>query len=295
MEIQTTTCKLCPRACGIDRSRGEKGYCGMGDTILVSRCAPHLWKEPPISGTCGSGTVFFTGCSLRCIFCQNAVISRELKGTPVRQDELCQMILSLASTGVHNINLVTPSHYTGQLIPVLEKVRQQINLPIVWNSSGYETVDSLRRLEGLVDVYLPDFKYISSDLSSSYSAAADYAEVATQAVLEMYRQVGKPVFDHEGIMKKGMIIRHLILPGCRKDALDVVRHLASILPADGFKLSLMRQYTPEFARHTPYKNLHRRLTDFEYQSVVEEALRLGLDGYTQGKDSATATFTPDFD
>lgn len=295
MEIQTTTCKLCPRACGIDRSRGEKGYCGMGDTILVSRCAPHLWEEPPISGTCGSGTVFFTGCSLRCVFCQNAVISRELKGTPVRQDELCQMILSLASTGVHNINLVTPSHYTGQLIPVLEKVRQQINLPIVWNSSGYETVDSLRRLEGLVDVYLPDFKYMSSDLSLSYSAASDYAEVATQAVLEMYRQVGKPVFDHEGIMKKGMIIRHLILPGCRKDALDVVRHLASILPADGFKLSLMRQYTPEFARHTPYKNLHRRLTDFEYQSVVEEALRLGLDGYTQGKDSATAAFTPDFD
>ena len=240
MENQTTNCKLCPRACGIDRSRGEKGYCGMGDTILVSRCAPHLWEEPPISGTCGSGTVFFKGCSLRCVFCENAVISRELKGTPVRQDELCQMILSLASTGVHNINLVTPSHYTGQLIPVLEKVRQQINLPIVWNSSGYETVDSLRRLEGLVDVYLPDFKYMSSDLSLSYSAASDYAEVATQAVLEMYRQVGKPVFDHEGIMKKGMIIRHLILPGCRKDALDVVRQLASLLPADGFKLSLMR-------------------------------------------------------
>lgn len=295
MEIQTTTCKLCPRACGIDRSRGEKGYCGMGDTILVSRCAPHLWEEPPISGTCGSGTVFFTGCSLRCVFCQNAVISRELKGTPVRQDELCQMILSLASTGVHNINLVTPSHYTGQLIPVLEKVRQQINLPIVWNSSGYETVDSLRRLEGLIDVYLPDFKYMSSDLSLSYSAASDYAEVATQAVLEMYRQVGKPVFDQDGLMKQGLIVRHLILPGCRKDSLEVVRHLAEILPADGFKLSLMRQYTPEFARHTPYKNLHRRLTDFEYQSVVEEALRLGLDGYTQGKDSATAAFTPDFD
>lgn len=204
------------------------------------------------------------------------------------------MILALTEQGVHNINLVTPTHYTEQLIPVLEKVKPKINIPIVWNSSGYEAVSALRRLEGLVDIYLPDFKYMSSDLSASYSKAPDYAQVATEAVLEMYRQVGMPTFDEKGLMKKGLIVRHLILPGCRKDSMEVVRHLADILPSDGFKLSLMRQYTPEFALHTPFKNLHRQLTDFEYSSVMDEALRLGLDGYMQGKESATTKFTPDF-
>ncbi len=288
------SCVQCPRRCGTQRTDASSGFCRMPSDIYVARCAPHLWEEPPISGSRGSGTVFFSGCNLRCVFCQNAVISREGKGQPVTQDQLISMIQSLADEGVHNINFVTPTHYTEQLIPVLEKVRPQLKIPVVWNSSGYENVDSLRRLEGLVDIYLPDFKYMSTELSTSYSKAPDYAEVATRAVLEMYRQVGKPVFDGQGLMTRGMIIRHLILPGCRKDSIEVVRHLAEILPVDGFKLSLMRQYTPEFACHTPYKNLHRRLTDFEYQSVVEDALRLGMDGYTQGKDSASAKFTPIF-
>ena len=288
------SCVQCPRRCNTSRSQDPAGFCRMPSDIYVARCAPHLWEEPPISGTQGSGTVFFTGCNLRCIFCQNAVISRDRKGSPVTQEELRHMILSLAEQGVHNINLVTPTHYTEQLIPVLKKIRPQLKIPVVWNSSGYETVDSLRRLDGLVDIYLPDFKYMSKELSTSYSKAPDYAEIATNAVMEMYRQVGNPVFDQDGLMKQGLIVRHLILPGCRKDSIEVVRHLAQILPADGFKLSLMRQYTPEFASHTPYKNLHRRPTDFEYQSVVEEALRLGLDGYTQGKDSATVNYTPDF-
>lgn len=288
------SCNQCPRRCTAQRTSGSLGFCSMPMDVYVARCAPHLWEEPPISGTRGSGTVFFTGCNLRCVFCQNAVISRDRKGLPVTEDELCRMILALAEQGVHNINLVTPTHYTEQLIPVLERVKPQMNIPILWNSSGFETVDALRRLDGLVDIYLPDFKYMSSELSAAYSKAPDYAQVATEVVLEMYRQVGKTRFDENGLMKRGMIVRHLILPGCRRDSLEVVRHLAKILPADGFKLSLMRQYTPEFALHTPYKNLHRRLTDFEYTSVVEEALRLGLDGYTQGKESATAKFTPDF-
>ncbi len=287
-------CFQCPRRCGIRRTEGSLGFCRMPSDIYVARCAPHLWEEPPISGTHGSGTVFFTGCNLRCVFCQNAVISRDRKGAPVTEADLCRMILDLAEKGVHNINLVTPTHYAEQLIPVLEKIRPQLKIPVVWNSSGYENVDVLRKLEGLVDIYLPDFKYMSKALSESYSKAPDYAEIATNAVLEMYRQVGKNVFDENGLMKQGLIVRHLILPGCRKDSMEVVRHLAQILPTDGFKLSLMRQYTPEFALDTPYKNLHRRLTDFEYTSVVDEALRLGLDGYTQGKDSATAQFTPDF-
>ena len=266
----------------------------MPQDIMISRCAPHFWEEPPISGTRGSGTVFFTGCNLKCVFCQNAVISRDHMGEAVSPDLLIQKMLSLAEQGVHNINLVTASHYTEALIPVLEVVKSKLRIPIVWNSSGYESVEALRRLEGLVDIYLPDFKYISTELSAAYSAAPDYAEVASLAVKEMYRQTGKPVFNSEGIMQRGVIIRHLVLPGCRKDSLEVVRHLADLLPKDGFKLSLMRQYTPEFALHTPYKNLHRRVTDFEYTSVCEEALRLELDGYTQGKDSATSDFTPDF-
>ncbi len=266
----------------------------MPETVFVSRCAPHLWEEPPISGTRGSGTVFFTGCNLRCVFCQNAVISRELKGEPVSETELQRRIFSLLEAGVHNINLVTPTHYTVPLARLLEKIKPQIPVPILWNSSGYESVEALTVLDGLIDIYLPDFKYMSSELSAAYSGAADYAEVATAAVREMYRQVGNPVFDENGLMKRGLIVRHLVLPGCRKDAIAVVRHLSESLPKDGFKLSLMRQYTPEFAMYTPYKNLQRRVTDFEYTSVVEEALRLGLDGYTQGKDSATARFTPDF-
>ncbi len=287
-------CDICPRHCRVERRETGTGFCRMPEDIYVARCAPHLWEEPPISGTRGSGTIFFTGCNLRCVFCQNAVISRDRKGSPVTEEALFRMMLDLAETGVHNINLVTPTHYTEQLIPVLEKVKPRLHIPIVWNSGGYESVDTLRLLEGLVDIYLPDFKYMSRELSSSYSGAPDYADVATEAVLEMYRQVGSPVMDEQGIMQKGLVVRHLVLPGCRKDSLEVVRHLANILPADGFKISLMRQYTPDFAMNTPYKNLHRRLTDFEYTSVAEEVLRLGLDGYTQGKDSATAKFTPDF-
>ena len=286
-------CRQCPRNCGTDRKRAC-GFCGMPKDIWISRCAPHLWEEPPISGTRGSGTVFFTGCNLKCVFCQNAEISRDHLGEAITPEALTERMLSLAKEGVHNLNLVTATHYTESLIPVLKAVRAQTDIPIVWNSSGYESVAVLRRLEGLVDIYLPDFKYIASELSSAYSSAPDYAEVASDALTEMYRQTGSPVFDRDGIMRRGMIVRHLVLPGCRKDSIEVVRHLARLLPTDGFKLSLMRQYTPEFALHTPYKNLHRRVTDFEYTSVVEEALRLGLDGYTQGKDSATSHFTPDF-
>ncbi|MBE6585245.1 MAG: 4Fe-4S cluster-binding domain-containing protein [Ruminococcaceae bacterium] len=294
MYKEVSCCRNCPRRCSAKRNAEQVGYCGMTKEIYISRCAPHLWEEPPISGMKGSGTVFFTGCNLRCVFCQNAVISRDHKGEIVTGEELCRNILSLADEGVHNINLVTPTHYTEQLIPVLKKVKPHLDIPIVWNSSGYESVEALRGLEGLVDIYLPDFKYMSDELSSAYSSAPDYAQTATHAVLEMYRQVGKPIFNSNGLMKRGMIIRHLVLPGCRKDSIAILHHLADILPPDGFKLSLMRQYTPEFALHTPYKNLHRKVTDFEYTSVLEEAVSLGLDGYSQGKDSATAQFTPSF-
>lgn len=289
------SCRLCPRHCGVDRTNGQTGVCGMPDTLYISRCAPHMWEEPPISGTRGSGTVFFTGCNLRCVFCQNRTISREGVGYPVTEDELVYKILDLQEQGVHNINLVTPTHYTEQLARVLETVKPRLQIPVVWNSSGYESVEALRMVEGLVDIYLPDFKYLSPELAASYSAAPDYPDRATEAVQEMYRQVGKVTFDHDGLMTRGMILRHLVLPGCRADSMAVLRHIAAILPSADIRVSVMRQYTPDFAMDCPHKNLHRRLTDFEYTSVLDEADRLGLEGYSQGKEAASKAFTPDFE
>lgn len=290
-----TSCRLCPRRCGVDRVSGQIGVCGMPNTLYISRSAPHMWEEPPISGTRGSGTVFFTGCNLRCVFCQNRTISREGVGYPVTEKELTDKILELQDMGVHNVNLVTPTHYTAQLARVLEKIKPRLHIPVVWNSSGYESVDALRLVEGLVDIYLPDFKYLSPELAKAYSAAPDYADVATEAVKEMYRQVGMFVLDADGIMTRGMILRHLVLPGCRADSMAVLRHIADILPSAHIRVSIMRQYTPDFAMDCPHKNLRRRVTDFEYTSVLDEATRLGLDGYSQGKDAADKVFTPDFE
>ncbi len=289
-----TACRLCPRNCGVNRGEGKVGVCGMTDTLYISRCAPHMWEEPPISGTRGSGTVFFSGCNLRCVFCQNRTISREGVGHPVTEDELITKMLDLQEQGVHNINLVTPTHYTAQLARLLEKLKPRLHIPVVWNSSGYESVEALRMVDGLVDIYLPDFKYMSPELAASYSAAPDYADRATEAVREMYRQVGK-YRESNGLAEKGVIIRHLVLPGCRADSMAVLRHIADILPADDIRISVMRQYTPDFAMDCPHKNLHRRVTEFEYTSVLDETARLGLEGYSQGKDAASKAFTPDFE
>ena len=180
------SCALCPRRCGVDRTAGQVGVCGVTDTLRVARIAPHMWEEPPISGSRGSGTVFFTGCSLRCIFCQNRTISREGMGKTYTEEELTAAILSLRDQGVHNINFVTPTHYTSTIARILERIKPTLGIPVVWNCGGYESVETLRLLEGLVDIYLPDFKYFSPDLSRDYSAAPDYPERATEAVLEMF-------------------------------------------------------------------------------------------------------------
>lgn len=292
--LTVSPCNLCPRACGARRTAGQIGVCGMPDSIHVSRIAPHLWEEPPISGARGSGTIFFTGCNLRCVFCQNRTISREGVGRPITPEELADRMLDLQEQGVHNINLVTPTHYTAQIARVLEKVKPRLQIPVVWNSSAYESVEALRRVEGLVDVYLPDFKYYSPDLSAAYSAAPDYPERATEAVLEMYRQVGN-YREQDGLAVSGLIVRHLVLPGCRSDSMAVLRHIAEILPPADIRVSVMRQYTPDFALDCPHKNLRRRVTEFEYTSVLDEAARLGLDGFSQGKDAADKAFTPTFD
>lgn len=288
-------CMLCPRQCGADREAGEMGVCGVGDRFRVARAAPHVWEEPSISGSRGSGTVFFSGCPLGCVFCQNSALSREGYGAEVDDGELERIILSLAESGVHNINLVTPTHFTHRLIPLLDRLKPRLSIPVVYNCGGYERVETLRALEGLVDVYLPDFKYASSSLARSYSAAPDYPEVAAAALVEMHRQRGAVRFDGEGMMVSGVMVRHLVLPGERRDSEAVLRRIAELVPVEDIRLSLMRQYTPDFVDGEKYPRLARRLTSFEYQSVVRVADELGFDGYTQDKSSAEAAYTPDFD
>ena len=235
MEVKRA-CSDCPRGCGANRSE-RTGFCGVTEDMYISRVALHPWEEPPVSGIRGSGTVFFAGCSLRCVFCQNKKISRGASGRVYSEDELIRSMLELCDKGAHNINLVTPTHYVSALARVLEKVKPLLRIPVVWNSGGYESVESLKRLEGLVDVYLPDLKYYSPELSERYSAAPDYFAVASKAIAEMYRQTGDVVLvsetatDKDGeekraeLIKKGVIVRHLVLPSCRKDSVRVVEEL----------------------------------------------------------------------
>lgn len=292
-------CNICPRKCNIDRSGSERGFCSEGDGLCVARIAPHFFEEPPISGTRGSGTVFFCGCSLRCVFCQNKDISRQNgHGQPISDSELYESILKLQNSGVHNINLVTPTHFADRLIPLLERLRAtgDLNIPVVYNSSGYESVDTLKRLDGLIDIYMPDFKYFSDEIAKRYSAAPDYRKTASAAISEMLAQRGRYRYSENepDILASGVIVRHLVLPSHREDSKNVLRHLASIIEPSDVLISLMSQYTPDFAMDTPYKNLHRRVTSFEYSSVCDLATELGFEGFMQSKSSAVADFTPDF-
>ena len=292
-------CRLCPRECGADRSNGKTGYCGESDTLRVARIAPHFFEEPVISGTRGSGTVFFSGCSLGCVFCQNRDISRRGgSGREITERELYDAILALQESGVHNINLVTPTHFLHRLIPLLQRLKAsgELRIPVVYNTSGYERLDTLRMLDGLVDIYMPDFKYFSPALAKKYSSAPDYPAIATEALCEMLSQVGKYRYsDSEpNILASGLIVRHLVLPSCKADSISALEHIAAILPPQDILLSLMSQYTPDFALDTPHKELHRRVTTFEYQKVVERAEALGFEGFIQSKEAASARFTPDF-
>ena len=286
-------CTLCPRRCEVDR-RVARGRCGMPEEIVVARAAPHFGEEPPVSGQKGSGTVFFSGCSLGCVFCQNAAIRGENTGKMLSVSQFGDLLLRLADTGVHNINLVTGTHYTEKIAAALAAVKPRLGIPVVWNSGGYETVESLSLLEGHVDVYLPDFKYLSPTLADVCAHAPDYAEVAAAAIAEMFQQVGPCRFDEAGLLTRGLLVRHLVLPGQRQDSLAVLRRLAALLPVADVRLSLLWQYTPDFLPADAPAFLSRRVTRFEYQSVCEAALSLGFIGYSQGKDSATAAWTPDF-
>lgn len=289
-----TSCTLCPRNCRANRASGGSGYCGMSDTVQLARASLHMWEEPCISGTNGSGTVFFTGCNLKCVFCQNHAIAIAQKGMPVTPERLAELFLLLQDKGAHNINLVTPSHYVPGIVKALTLAKNQgLTLPIVYNTSGYDSVSSLAMLDGLIDIYLPDFKYVSHHLSKCYSHAADYFEVAGRALAEMHRQVGPPVFDGD-LLKKGIIVRHLLLPGCTEDSKAVIRYLYETYHDDIF-ISIMNQYTP-LPQVASYPELNRKVTVEEYDEVVNFAIDLGVEqGFIQEGDTADESFIPDFD
>lgn len=292
MNEKYSQCKLCPRGCGIDRY-SSVGLCGSGAKATVSRVSRHMFEEPAICGAGGAETVFFSGCNLRCVFCQNSMISRRSVGKEFEDKELAELFLEVAKSGVSSLDLVTPTHFTPTIASALSMVKDKLGIPVVWNSGGYESRDSLALLRGLVDIYLPDFKYYSPELAAKYSKAPDYRERAEEALTFMYDMLGDAEFDENGMMKKGIIVRHLVLPGCRNDSIALLRRLAEILPVKGIRLSLMSQYTPDFYSGEE-KNLRRRLTTFEYESVRAEALRLGFDGYMQAPLSASAEYTPEF-
>ncbi|MCD7738193.1 MAG: hypothetical protein LUH58_04025, partial [Lachnospiraceae bacterium] len=336
-----------PRNCKADRSVGKVGFCGVPDEIYVARASLHMWEEPCLSGTKGSGTVFFMGCNLKCVYCQNHTIALgttegvqnpkttfqqspvapsffghnfPLHGKKLTLSDLAQVFLRLQQAGAHNINLVTPSHYVPQIRQALLLAKADgLALPIVYNSGGYELPDTLKLLDGLVDIYMPDFKYLSPSLSARYSHAADYPEIAQAALAEMYRQVGKPVFSNtpdrssspgekqaeiatqndacvtEPLMTRGVLVRYLLLPGCLKDGKAVLEYLHTTY-GDNIYISIMNQYTPQSVQLADYPELDRRVTTYEYNSLVDYALTLGIENaYIQEGKTAEESFIPDFE
>ncbi len=306
-DLNNSLCTLCPRECRVHRAQGLKGYCQVsGDCVYIARASLHLWEEPCISGTpemqadpaCpinGSGTIFFSGCNLRCIYCQNHEISDRAAGRPVSISQLSQIMLSLQERGAANINLVTPTHYTDSICLAVTMARQDgLTIPIVYNCSGYEKAETLKSLKGIVDIYLTDFKYMDSEIAGRYSKAPDYPEVASLALQEMYAQHPSCSFDESGMMTEGVIVRHLILPGHTKNAMAVIRHIYETCQ-DNVWFSLMNQYTPVNDIATKAPNLARRVTKREYKKVVDYCLELGMEHvFIQEGDVARESFIPDF-
>lgn len=286
-------CTICPRNCNIDRDK-QAGVCSVGNTLRIGRIAPHMWEEPCISGQKGSGTVFFAGCNLKCVYCQNEKLSRARAGREYSVEDLADEMLKLQEMGVHNINLVTPTHYIPQIVQVLRLAKERgLSLPIVYNTSGYEKVESLRCLEGLVDVYMPDLKYLSSDLAEKYSKAKDYPQVVTEAIKEMYRQAGTPEFDDEGMLKRGVLIRHLVLPGYTEESKAVIKYIYETYQ-DNVYISIMNQYTP-YGDLENFPELQRPLTEEEYEEVVDYAIELGVEnGFIQEGETDSESFIPEF-
>lgn len=289
-------CKLCPRKCNSLRGQGKKGFCGETDKVRIARAALHFWEEPCISGENGSGTVFFTGCTLRCVYCQNHTISGGDVGKEISVERLAEIFLELQRQGANNINLVTPTHFVPQIVEALRISRKQgMHLPIVYNTSGYENLETLELLEGYVDIYLPDFKYLDSEHAKKYSMAEDYPEVVQAAIAEMVRQTGEPIFDENGIIQKGVIIRHLLLPGCLRDGRKIVEYLHKTY-GNKVYMSLMSQYTPlDSLDKKKYPELAKKVKAKAYDNLVDYAIELGVEqAFIQEGDVASESFIPPF-
>lgn len=286
-------CNLCPRQCGVNRSAGQAGFCGVPEAPVVARAAPHYGEEPCISGTRGSGAVFFAGCNLRCVFCQNYALSRGVLGKEITVARLRDICKELRDQGVHNINLVTPGHYARAIVQALDGL--ELGIPVVWNSSGYESVETLRMLEGLVQIYLPDLKYMDSRLAARYSAAADYPEIAKTAILEMFRQTGPFCMDENGILQSGVLIRHLILPEQADNSRRVIDWVSDTFEPGEALFSLMSQYTP-MGKLAAYPELQRTvspaLNDAVYAHLLDSRIE---DGFYQDLEAATGEMIPKFD
>ena len=283
-------CTLCPRECRADRENGQCGFCGVGSKPIVALVAPHYDEEPVISGSHGAGTIFFSGCPLRCVYCQNYDISSDGKGRPLTPYQLSEEYRRLEDIGVHNIEFVTPTHYIDAILESLQYYRPRV--PLIYNSSGYEKVESLRRLDGVIDVYLPDFKYSDNALAKRLSSCPDYVERATDAIAEMIRQTSDTVIE-DGLLKRGVIIRHLVLPSHTKNSIGVLRLIAERFGTQ-VPVSLMSQYLPA-GRAEDYPDINRRITAREYQQVLDELYTLGLDGYAQDMASADKKYIPEWD
>lgn len=291
-----TECTLCPRSCRADREHGQAGVCGVSGTdIWLARAALHYWEEPCISGDSGSGAVFFCGCPLRCVYCQNYEIAHTKGGFAVTVERLSEIFLELQQQGAANINLVTPTHYALQIAEAVKKARKNgLSIPIVYNCSGYESVEALRRLKGIVDIYLTDFKYIEKEPAKRYSGAEDYPEKAKAALAEMVRQQGEAVFSPDGMMKKGVLVRHLLLPNHLKNGKAVVKYLYETY-GNRIYISLLNQYTP-LSQVQSYPELNRKVMKREYESLVSYALELGVEnGFLQEGETAEESFIPSFD
>lgn len=287
-------CTLCPRACHADRLHGARGYCGMDSTVRAARAALHMWEEPCISGDRGSGAVFFSGCGLRCCFCQNREIAIGNCGKEITIERLSDIFLELEQQGAANLNLVTGAHYVPQILLALEKAKSRgLSLPVVYNSSGYESIETLRLLEGYVNVYLPDFKYAEPELAQKFSHASDYPQRAGAAIEEMVRQTGECAFDDEGYIQRGTIVRHLILPGHTKNSIKALEYLHQTY-GDRIYISIMNQYTPVY-HHESFAELNRKVTRREYEKVLDAALALGIEnGFFQEGETAEESFIPIF-
>lgn len=288
-------CTLCPRRCRADRTKGGYGFCGASDKVKTARAALHFWEEPCISGTHGSGTVFFSHCTMKCVFCQNYDISTCNKGRTVTGEELADKFLDLQSQGAHNINLVTPTHFVPQIITALDIAKNKgLTIPIVYNTSGYENTETLKMLEGYIDIYMPDMKYFDDKYAVKYSNAPGYFNIAKNAVREMFRQTGTPIFDENGIMQRGVIVRHLMLPGLLFDSKKIMDYLYNEYK-NNIYVSIMSQYTP-LPHVKNYPELNRRLNPKHYNAMVDYCANLGMENaFVQEGEAADESFIPPFD